>query len=375
VPAGPRVAILTNAGGPGILAADACDARGLVLPRLSEETTAALRAFLPPSAALSNPVDMLATAAASDYARAIPIVLRDPSVDSLLTIFIPPFVTDAGAITAAIAHAGRQATKPMVAAFPGAEGMASPLAPVPCYRFAESAAHALGRAAAYGLWRTQPPGEIPALPRMDVGAARSVVQRVVSGGAGWLSSRDATALLQASGVDVAPVVIVEDERSAVDAAARLGFPVALKGASTAIVHKTEAHAVRTALADAGAVRGAYRELAARLGADVEEILLQPMVCEGAEFFVGVLWDATFGHAVLCGAGGIMIEVFRDVACRLHRSPTAMRPRWLPDCAVPCCSTASGARPPAASPRCATSCCACPRCLKPARRSWSSISTR
>jgi len=317
VPAGPRVAVVTNAGGPGILAADACEAQGLVLPRLSDDTTARLRALLPPSAGVSNPVDMLATATPEDYARVLAIVLGDPSIDSLLTIFIPPMVTDTSAVAAAVTQAARQATKPVIVAFPDAEGLAGPFAPLPCYRFAESAAHALGRAAAYGTWRARPAGTLPAADLIDADAARAVVRTAGSRGDGWLLPVDAAALLDACGIPQAPIVAVRDEQDAVATAARIGFPVVLKAAGDAIVHKTEAHAVLTHLGDAEAVRHAYRALAARLGSDVDQILVQAMVLDGAEFFVGATCDPAFGHAVICGAGGTMIEVFRDAVCRLH----------------------------------------------------------
>jgi acetyl coenzyme A synthetase (ADP forming)-like protein len=317
VPAGPRVGILTNAGGPGILAADACEARGLLLPPLSAETVAALRAFLPASAGLANPVDMLATASAEDYRRAIPIILADPAIDSLLTIFIPPLVTDAADVASAIGAAGRRAAKPMLVTFLGAEGMTDALAPVPSYRFPESAAHALARAANFADWLATPAGDIPVLDGINNAAARAVIASASVSPAGWLSPCDAGALLEACAIPQARVTCVTSEDAAVAVATRVGYPVVLKAAGAAILHKTEAHAVRTDLRDAAAVRTAYREFASRMGKDVEQILVQPRVPDGVEFLVGVTFDPTFGHVLVCGLGGTLVEVLRDTSCRLH----------------------------------------------------------
>lgn len=317
IPAGPRVAILTNAGGPGILASDACEARGLVLPSLSADTVAALRTFLPASAALSNPIDMLATAAADDYGRAIPLILRDPAVDSLLTIFIPPLVTSPADVAHAIATAARGASKPILATFLGAEGTPDALAPVPCYRFPESAAYALARAVEYGRWRAAPRGTVLTCEGIDRDAARAIVDRTGVSGGKWLSPLEALALLDACGISRATTIAIGSEADAADTARRLGFPVVLKGAGTGILHKTEAHAIHVNLIDEPAVRAAYRALASRRGRDIDQILMQPMIGDGAEFLVGAVLDPTFGHVMVCGTGGTLVELVRDTTCRLH----------------------------------------------------------
>ena len=169
VPRGRRVAILTNAGGPGILAADACEANGLDAARhLSDATRAELRSFLPAAASVGNPVDMLASAPADHYRRALAAMLRDDQVDSVIAIFIPPLVTDPGEVAAAMADAARAAGgKPVLGVFMRAEGAPPTLAPIPCYAFPESAALALARVAAYGEWRARPPEPRPRLDSFD----------------------------------------------------------------------------------------------------------------------------------------------------------------------------------------------------------------
>ena len=316
VPAGSRVAILTNAGGPGILAADACDALGLSLPPLSPETVAALRAFLPAAASVSNPIDMLATAPAADYARAIPLLLADPAIDSLIVIFVPPLVTSRADAARAVAQAARGASKPVLAAFVGGTATPGELGAVPSYAFPESAAQALARVLPYARWRAAPAGTVPSFQDMDYGTARAIVEHAPLGGDGWLSPLDAFALLDAAGIPWVPTVTVRSDAHALDTARRLGFPVALKGAGAGIVHKTEAHAVAVNLIDEVSVRDAYRALAARRADGVEQILMQPMLM-GAEFLAGAVLDPAFGHVVVCGSGGTLVELLRDTVCRLH----------------------------------------------------------
>jgi acyl-CoA synthetase (NDP forming) len=314
LPRGPRVAILTNAGGPAILAADACEALGLTLPPLTPATTAALRAFLPAAASVGNPVDMLATATAADYGRALPLLLNDEAVDSVIAMFVPPLVTRGEDVARAVAIAARDAAKPVLAAFVG--GAAPQTDPVPAYAFPETAAQTLARVMPYVRWRTTPPGHTPVFEDVRRDEARTIVSRAPLSEAGWLAPLDACALLDAFGIPHVPTVAIGSEGDAVDTAHRLGFPVALKGAGRGIVHKSEAHAVEVNLATDAEVRSAFARLAARRGGDLEQILMQPMA-RGAEFFVGAVLDPTFGHVIVCGGGGTTLELLHDTACRLH----------------------------------------------------------
>lgn len=313
LPAGRRVGILTNAGGPGILAADACEGFGLTVPPLAEATVAALREFLPGAASAANPVDMLATASAEDYRRAIPVLLRDPGIDSLLTIFIPPLVTDPVEVASAITECARDSTKPVLATFFGASGVPDILSPVPCYTFPESAARALAHAATYAAERTAPLGATPLFHDIDRSAARAVVERARSTGGGWLSALGCEALLRAASVPTAGTQVVRSAAEACSIAREIGYPVVLKGSGPGILHKTEARAVHTALADDRSIGDAYRALARN--PDVLQVLLQPMI-RGVEMFVGASFDPKFGHAIVCGSGGTLVELLRDTSCRL-----------------------------------------------------------
>jgi acyl-CoA synthetase (NDP forming) len=314
LPSGPRVAILTNAGGPGILAADACDAHGLQVPHLAAETTAALRGFLPAAAGFSNPVDMLATASADDYRRAIPLLLADPAVDALLTIFIPPLVTDTSDVARAIAETARGSAKPMLATFFGAAGVPEILSPVPCYAFPESGVRALAHAVSHARWRRVPVESPPAYPDIERTAAALIVDRALAAGGGWLPPTDTFTLLAAAGIPAAPTRLVATAGSAIATAHEIGLPVVLKGAGPTLLHKTEARAVFTDLADDAAVLRAFQALSEHAG--VTQVVIQPMVRGGVEMFVGAFLDATFGHLVMCGRGGTLIELLKDASQRL-----------------------------------------------------------
>ena len=317
VPHGRRVGILTNAGGPGILAADACEAQGLEIPVLSPSTAAALRAFLPAAASVGNPVDMLASAPPEHYRQAERILLADDGIDSLLVIFIPPIASNADAVAAAIVEGAAGARKPVLATFMSARGAPPVLAPIPSYPFPESAVVALARAAAYGDWKRQPIGTVPVLTAIDTARARDVVDRSLGRGGGWLGPAETEELLSAFAIPVAPMRLARTEEDAVAAARGIGFPVVVKAVGPTILHKTEIGGVRLGLADEAAVRAACRDLKERVGAALTDFLVQTMVPGGLEVIVGVTHDPTFGPLVLYGSGGTLVELMGDVAFRLQ----------------------------------------------------------
>jgi len=318
VPRGTRVAILTNAGGPGILAADACEANGLQLPQLSDATRFELRSFLPAAASVGNPVDMLASAPAEHYRRALAAILRDEAVDSVITIFIPPLVTEPNDVAAAIAGAvGGTHDKPVLGVFMRSEGAPAALAPIPSYAFPESAALALARVTAYGHWRSKPIVPTPELDRFDSDEIRRIVERALVRGAGWASPHETQALLSAAGIASAESRVAADADDAVTAASRLGFPVALKALGPTLLHKTERKAVSLNLADEAAVRTAYTDFTLRFGREMTAVLVQQMVPQGVEMIVGALQDPMFGPVIACGTGGVLVDVLADTAFRLH----------------------------------------------------------
>lgn len=318
IPRGRNVAILTNAGGPGILAADACQGHGLNVVALSEDTTLALRALLPAAASVTNPVDMLASAPPAHYAEALRILLREPSVHAVIVIFIPPLVTRAEDVAAAIAGAVKRGPhKPVAGVFMRTGAAPDTLANIPCFAFPEPAAIALSRVAAYGEWRQRPPGTVPSLPDVDRAMARAVMTTALQRGGGWLTPVEANALLAAVGIATPRSNLASSIDEAVERAMRLGLPVALKAVGPELLHKTEHKAIRLNLQTRGEVRLAASELTRALGSKMDGLLVQRMVTGCAEMMLGAINDKTFGHVVVCGSGGVLIELLADSQCRLY----------------------------------------------------------
>ncbi len=323
VPRGPRVAIITNAGGPGILAADACEAQGLELPSLSDATVAELRSFLPAAASVGNPVDMIASASADSYGRALRAVLRDDRVDSVLVIFIPPLVTHADDVARAVRAAALSVPdKPVAGIFMSTEGATGLLAPIPRYEFPESAAAALARATTYGTWLRSPLEPPPEFPDLDRATARRVVDEALARGGGWLTPDEAQELVVAAGISVPSSVLAHTADEAVAAAEALGGTVVLKAVGPQILHKTEVGGVCVGLMGAQAVRDAWDDMTGRLGTTdcggmMAGGLVQAMIGSGVEMLVGVTDDPIFGQVMVCASGGILAELVNDADFRLH----------------------------------------------------------
>jgi acetate---CoA ligase (ADP-forming) len=318
IPKGSRVAVLTNAGGPGILAADACEANGLQLPPLSETTRAELQSFLPPAASVNNPVDMLASAPPEHYGRALAAILRDEAVDSVITIFIPPLVTDPQAVATAIATAAQGIQgKTVLGVFMRSEGAPTTLAPIPSYAFPESAALALARVTTYGKWRSTPVSPSPAPNRFDAEEIRRIVDGALSRGPGWATPDEAQRLLAAADIPSAASVVVTTVDEAVAAASRIGFPIALKALGPTLLHKTERKAVALNLQDEVGLRTHFDDFSSRFGREMTAVLVQQMVPQGVEMIVGAVQDPLFGPLIACGTGGVLVDILADTAFRLH----------------------------------------------------------
>jgi acetate---CoA ligase (ADP-forming) len=324
-PAGNRVAILTNAGGPAILCADACEASGLVVPPLPEDLRRELASFLPAEAGLANPIDMIASASADHYRRAIATLGAWDGIDAIVVIFIPPLVTRpedaARAIRESVESMRREI--PVLAVFMSAQGVPAELkdarVKIPSYAFPEEAAHALARSVAYGTWLRQPEGTVIAYEDVRSEEAASLVAKALARGPGWLPQQDVWALLGCYGLSAIDTRTVATPDDAMAAAEEMGGPVALKATGPALLHKSDVGAVRLGLADAEAVGNAAREMQARLTAssiDVEGFAVQRMSPPGVEMLVGVVGDPVFGPVVACGAGGTAVEILKDVRVRI-----------------------------------------------------------
>jgi acetyl coenzyme A synthetase (ADP forming)-like protein len=325
LPAGRRLGIISNGGGPAILAADACEAAGLDVPEMAPETQARLREFVSADASVGNPLDLVASADADVFARALALLLSGDEVDAVLVIFVPPLVTRADDVARAIVRTTAEATKTVVACFLGHHGVPEALRgsgrdtrTVPSFAFPESAVSALGRAVDHGDWLRRPEGHVPAFDGVDVGAGRAAVDRFLESHpeGGWLAPDTAVALCEAFGVRVLPLRRAGTTDEAAEAAAALGLPVALKAGSGDIVHKTDVGAVHLGLGSADDVRAAFREMHDRLGDQMGGAVVQPMTEPGIETIVGVVHDPSFGPLVLFGMGGTAAELVRDTATRI-----------------------------------------------------------
>jgi len=318
LPAGRRVAIMTNAGGPGILAADACEGRGLQLPQLAPGTVAQLRAFLPAAASVGNPVDMIASAKADHYRRTLQLLLDDENVDAVNVIYIPVLPNDAIEVAAAIRECAAGArNKPVIATFMSAHGLPEPLSPVPSFPFPERAIAALGRAADYADWRLRPRGVGADITAIDAPLARSIIERALDRGAGWLDPMETNELCRVAGIPVAQTMAASSEDELLRAAQTIGFPVVLKAVGESLLHKTEADAVRLGIDGDTVLREVWADFQSRLGDRMSAVIVQKMIHGGAEVMIGVTEDRTFGHVVAYGAGGTLVELMADVAFRLH----------------------------------------------------------
>jgi acetate---CoA ligase (ADP-forming) len=326
-PRGRRVAIVTNAGGPGILCADACEAAGLQVPALSEQLRARLAEVLPAEAASGNPVDLLAAAPPERYQQAIELVASSGEADTVIVIHIPPLAGEHATdqIAAAIRQAAEQAPADMtlLAVLMTSAGVPAELhagpRPIPCYAFPEEAAQALARAAERGQWLRRPAGHLPELAGIRRDEAAAVLAQALATGPRWLTVQEATRLLSCYGLPLADWRLAHTAEEAGQAAEALGGRVALKAIASGLLHKTEAGAVRLNLQGRQAVTHAAADLAravAATGHPPQGFLVQRMVTGVAELLVGVVHDPTFGPVVACGAGGTSAELLGDVAVRL-----------------------------------------------------------
>jgi acetyl coenzyme A synthetase (ADP forming)-like protein len=331
LPKGNRVAIVTNAGGPGILCADACETSGLAVPQLSEAVRRKLASYLPPEAGMVNPVDMIAGATPENYSRAVGDILQSDDVDALIALYVPVGVTNTPEIAEGIAAGVRQVRaagirKPILACLMDTAGHGASLRVdqerIPTHTFPEEAARSLGKAVEYAQWRQRPQGVVLDFIDTDVEQARAVVQReLAQHGEGWLSTPGAWEVLRAVGLPVAKGGIASSAQGAAAIARAIGFPVVVKLASQKIVHKTEHGAVVLNLKDEAAVVRAFEAIQQRLvqagQADaMDGVLVQPMLSGGIEVMVGMFEDPSFGPLIAFGLGGVHVEILRDVSFRI-----------------------------------------------------------
>jgi acetate---CoA ligase (ADP-forming) len=318
LPGGPRVAIVTNAGGPGIMCADTCEAGGLEVVELSAELRETLRRLLPAEASTANPVDMIASATPAQYRAVIEAVAASGEADALIVIFIPPIAVSSHGVAAAIRGARVASGLTLLSVFMSSERMRD-LDPIPAYTFPEDAARALSHAFRYARWRIAPEGRLPELTGIRADEAKVVLAASLASGPGWMDQAAVLRLLDCYGLSPVASELVKSPAAAARAAQRFGGAVALKAVAPGLLHKTEAGAVHLGLRGRKAVLEAAKEMAGALAGSgnlTVRFLVQQMAPSGAEMLVGVVNDPSFGPILACGAGGTATELLKDVAVRI-----------------------------------------------------------
>jgi acetyltransferase len=325
LPDGNRIAVVTNAGGPGIIATDAIEFSQLKMAELSPETQRRLAGALPPQANTHNPVDVLGDAKADRYRLALDAVSHDACVDAILTILTPQTSTEVTETAEAVTAAAKDTPKPIVTAFMGSMSVRAAWRyldhrGIPNFPLPDQAVKALEALSTYSAWRKSKPSE-PPVYKLDEEAIRSTIAEAKAKGRRAVAEREARTIAAACGIPLPGSFFAASEKEAVRAAEQLGYPVVVKISSDDILHKSDAGGVKVGLADQAAVREAYGKVMAsarayKADARLDGVLVQQMAPKGREVIIGVNRDPQFGPVIMFGLGGVYVEVLRDVTFRV-----------------------------------------------------------
>lgn len=331
-----RVAIITNAGGPGIVATDTIIRQGARLAQLDERTKERLARVLPPTAALENPVDVIGDAKEDRYESAIRIVLEDDGVDGAVIICTPTVFTDLEAIARTIRDTVPRYGKPVTVCFMGTEDVEKAArileeAGIPHYVFPEIAAKVMARLTQYGWWVRRPLTGIKKFEDVDKEKVKIILKKAKDEGRKFLPEPESYALLQAYGFPLAPFALVKTEEECLEQAEKIGFPVVLKVVSPQILHKIDVGGVQLNIEDREHAQRAYRQMIKTIKQKIPEaeiwgVLVQKMIKGGKETILGLKRDPLFGPVIMFGLGGVYVEALRDVSFRIAplRELTAAR---------------------------------------------------
>ena len=327
LPKGNRVAIVSNAGGPAIILADACESLGLSVHELSAETQAAIRRRVPDEAAVRNPVDLIASATAETYRDVLALVLQDPNVDAVIVSVVPPPLgSKAKDVAEAIVRvAASRRDIPVMSVLMGRQGIPAGMrelltAGMPGYIFPESAARALAAMNRYREWLERPAGTEHRFPA-DAGRVAGILKGAAAEGREKLTEAEAMEVLGAYGIPTVPWRRAVSADEAAAAARAIGFPVVLKVISASIVHKSDVGGVVLGLSSEKEVREGYARMLQRVkeraGVVPESVFVQAMIPGGRETIVGSTRDPKAGPLLMFGLGGLAVEVLKDVVFRVH----------------------------------------------------------
>lgn len=321
LPKGNRIAIVTNAGGPGIMATDACVKYGLEMTQVSEKTKSELRKVLPAAASVANPIDILGDAKHDRYEAALKLTLRDKNVDGVIVILTPQAMTDIEEIAVTIGKIAKKSSKPILACFMGIVDVSAGVTilekwKVPHYRFPESAARTFAAMSRYTAWVKRPRTKYKKF-KVDHKKAKSILRNKK----GKLQDLETFQLLKAYGFPVLPIELCKNPAQVAKAAQKMGYPVVIKISSPDILHKVDVGGVRVGLNSKQAVEKASKEMLTTVqkrmpNAKIQGIMIQKMAKKGREVILGLKRDPQFGPILMFGLGGTYVEVMKDVTFRI-----------------------------------------------------------
>ena len=322
IPKGNRVGIITNTGGPAVIATDAMIDAGLEIPPLSERAVAAIKEKVYPEASVSNPTDLLATGSAAHYRAAMDVMMAEDNIDCIYVNFVTPFFVDTDSIAKEIVEVNRQKKKPIICNL-----MTDPNqwaetvrilkeGEVPCYSFPGEAARALSAMTHYSQLRSRDMGEPGVFADADKAKALDIVQKAKASGRQFLSADEVYAVLEAYDIPIAGWGMAANAVEAEKIAAEIGFPVVVKADAQSVVHKSDMGGVAVNLTDGAAVRAAVEGMEKKLKADDLKFFVQKFMPGGKEVILGAKAEPGLGHLIMFGLGGIYVEVLRDVVFNL-----------------------------------------------------------
>ncbi|MCL1599257.1 MAG: acetate--CoA ligase family protein, partial [Actinomycetia bacterium] len=325
LPRGRNVGVITNAGGPAILAVDAIESQGLNVPTLSDELQMELQSFLSEDAAVANPIDMIAAAGPTEYHRAIQTMLASDEIDALIALFIPASYEGVADTATAIRKAVEESDtgKTFLSVYLNSSGapseLASTTAKFPIYSFPESAVMALRSAVEYAEWKEKPVGQLVRFDDIDRDGARAVIETASTDADEdglWLDPDDVDAVLTAYGLTIPRSIVALSVEEAVEFAEQLPTSVVLKVISPSAIHKSDVGGVVLDVSGRDAVIDAYQQVTSVVE-DAEGVLVQEFVSGGHEILIGMVEDPNFGPLIVFGLGGVFVELIGDVAFRIH----------------------------------------------------------
>jgi acetyltransferase len=325
LPKGPSLAIITNSGGPGILAADACDRSSLHLTPIRKETADRLRAFLPPTASVYNPIDIIGDATEERYEKTLEVVLKDDLLHAVLILLSPTAAVDAEAVARVIVRLSKDADKPIITVFMGEKGVRGARMifqdhNIPTYDYPDDAISALDAMLSYRRWREKPARQYRQF-EADTKKVRQVFASVIKQHRHDLIESEAREILKAYGFRLPESRIAKTTKGAVRAASEIGYPVVMKIASPDVLHKSDMGGVRVGLEDEAMLEEAFFDITSNIQlrqpeARIIGVMVQEMIPKGKEVILGITRDMQFGPMIMFGLGGIYVEVLKDVAFRI-----------------------------------------------------------